>query len=490
MKLRNISIYLIILVALGAYVYFVEIKHKKEQQAQEEKAAKILQLEKDKVVRVELKTSDGTIELQKPGESWVLTSPIKTGADQIAVGSLIHSALDAKPEKVILEKDANWDEFGLDKPAFTITLATKDKKTEVFFGATNPSKSSYYARVDEQPKLLLVADTLKNSLNKSPYDLRDKSILTLAAEDVDRVVVSRGQESVELELQDKDKWLLTKPERFRAKQSVIEAGLNSLAAIKAKEIIDEPKTDGDPYGLDNPQESITIGGKNIEQTLQIGKAAGEVKASAPGATPNFYAKIKGHDTVYVIEGRAIKALKADAKELRDRAVVTFNPSDIEKVEITLDGKTWLATQGPDKVWSLEKPEKKDKLDNWAISGMLWSLKDLEWKSILKPGADPTSTQLSNPQLVAQFFKKGDKDPIVLKAGWPQEEQKKNEPAETSIDDKKETTGKTTAVPDEKKTPSTVSVSVQPHEEENAIFVLDGNFLERLREDLQKLAEKK
>ncbi len=171
----------------------------------------------------------------------------------MAVGSIIHSALDAKPEKVVLDKGAKWEEYGLDKPAFTIILATKDSKAEVFFGATNPAKSSYYARVDEQPKLLLVADTLKNSLNKTPYELRDKSVLTLAPEDVDRVVVSWANESTELEKQDKDKWVLTKPERFTAKKSVVEAGLTGLSDLKAKEIIDEPKTEGDPYGLDNPQ---------------------------------------------------------------------------------------------------------------------------------------------------------------------------------------------------------------------------------------------
>ncbi len=177
MKLRKVIIYFVILGALASYVYFIEIKHKQAQQAQEEKAAKIVQLEKDQMARVELKTPDRTIDLQKPGDSWVLSSPLKTAADQFAVGSLIHSALDAKPEKVVLDKDVKWDEYGLDKPEFTVTLTTKDnKKTEILFGAANPAKSSYYARVDDQPKLLLVADTLKNSLNKTPYDLRDKSV--------------------------------------------------------------------------------------------------------------------------------------------------------------------------------------------------------------------------------------------------------------------------------------------------------------------------
>lgn len=489
MKLRKVIIYLVILGALAAYVYFVEIKYKHEQEVLEEKAAKIVQLEQDKVARVELKAPERTIDLQKPGDSWVLSAPLKTAADQFAVGSLIHSALDAKPEKVVLEKDVKWDEYGLDKPEFTITLTTKDnKKTEILFGAANPAKTSYYARVDDQPKLLLVADTLKNSLNKTHYDLRDKSVLSMASEDVERLAISKGNESVELERQDKDKWLLTKPERFTAKKSVIEAGLDRLTALKAKEIIDEPKGEGDPYGLDNPEESITIAGKKLEQVLLVGKPAGNDKEAAPGVGPNLYTKVKGQDTIYVVEGKAIRSLKTDPKELRDRSVLAFNPPDIEKIQITLDGKTWLAVQVQDKKWTLEKPEKTDKVDTWAITGLLWSLKDLEWKSIVPPAPDPASLHLANPQLVAEFFKKGDKDPIVLKAGWPVEEPEKKEQVEPKPDNKKETT--LPELPVEKKTPPTVNVSVQPSEEQNAVFVLDGSFVERLRGDLERLTEKK
>ncbi len=58
------------------------------------------------------------------------------------------------------------------------------------FGSTNPAKTSYYVRVDEQPKLLLVPDTLKNSLNKSVFDLRDKNVVGMSPEQVDRVSIS------------------------------------------------------------------------------------------------------------------------------------------------------------------------------------------------------------------------------------------------------------------------------------------------------------
>ncbi len=162
MKLSKLLIYLSILAALAAYVYFVEIRHKQEQQVIEEKAAKIVHLEKDKIVEIELLSRDKEkIELKKPSDTWVLTSPVKTKADESAVASLLHSITDAKPEKVVSEKDVKWEDYELDKPEFAVALGTKDQTAEVRFGSANPAKTSYYVRVDKQPKLLLVADTLK-----------------------------------------------------------------------------------------------------------------------------------------------------------------------------------------------------------------------------------------------------------------------------------------------------------------------------------------
>ena len=96
MKLSKISVYLLILAALAAWLYFVEIKQKDKKQADEDKASKIVNIEKDQIVQIDLKSGDGVnIELKKPDE-WVITAPLNTRADQAAVGSLLQSATDAR----------------------------------------------------------------------------------------------------------------------------------------------------------------------------------------------------------------------------------------------------------------------------------------------------------------------------------------------------------------------------------------------------------
>ncbi len=142
MKWSRVLIYVAVLAAVLGYLYAVEIKQKEKKQAQEEEAQKIVRLEKDKIVRVDLKSADhGTLEIQKPADVWVLTAPVKTKCAKAPVDSLIQSAVSARSEKVILEKDVKWGEYGLEKPEFSVTLYTKDdKKTELSFGASNPAR--------------------------------------------------------------------------------------------------------------------------------------------------------------------------------------------------------------------------------------------------------------------------------------------------------------------------------------------------------------
>jgi len=508
MKLSKILIYLVILVAVAAYLYLVEIKYKEKQEAAEKSSKKIVQVEKDKIVEIDLHSQDkGNIELKKPGDTWVLTAPVKAKADEAAIGTLLTSVADAEAEKVVLEKDVKWEEYGLDKPEFSVSLLAADKTTTISFGARNPAKTSYYLRAGDDPRLFLVADTLRNALNKTAFDVRDKSVLGVAPDQVERIVITKDGHETELKRRTGDKWTMVTPEQTRVKSQVIRQSLINLTNLTARQIIDVPQKEGDPYGLDNPAEKIVLSGKDLDQTLLIGKA--EVKQAKPGPAADRYVRVQGHDMVYVVDGRVLKEMKTDPQELRDRSLLTFKPLEIRRIEIELDGKKWLAVQGDDRKWTLEQPEKRQLADAWPITGMLWDLKDLEWKQVTKPlPQDLATVHLDKPRLVVSLSGKDNKEPLVLKASWEPASPKKEEISAQEEkkgaegDKQAEAAPPTTPVekpagaagappsPPGSTVPPRVNAIVQPHEEGNVMFIVDGGFIDRLRGDLDKLAEKK
>ncbi|MFH1114978.1 MAG: DUF4340 domain-containing protein [Pseudomonadota bacterium] len=509
MKLSKVLIYLIILVALATYVYFVEIRHKEKLEAQKAEAEKIVKLDKDKVTQIELKSKKGgVIGLKKTEGTWVIITPVAVKADPSAVKALLNAVSEAQCEKVLKEKDVRWDEYDLDKPAFTVSVNTKDDSYALFFGASNPAKTSFYLRTKGGSRLLLVADTLKNALDKSTFDLRDKTVFALAPDDIDRVLIAKEGTETELKKEAGDKWVMLRPERMRVKAEDVKRDLIGLTNLQAREIIDEPKKDGDPYGLDSPKERIELAGTKRSQTLLVGKAKGD-KEKQTGSHPDLFARIKGMDMVYLIDGRTLGSMKTDPKELRDKCLLDFKPDRIDKLEVALDGKKWSAVRSSkDAKWTLEEPEKRKDMDAWAITGLLWGLKNLEWKDVTKPApSDLPAVNLDAPRLVVSLWRKDDKEPMVLKAGWKDKPAEKvetgakdesgSEPKSGSkpagAEDKAEAeaaaagkTGKQAKEPS--KLPGQVSVMVQPHDEKNALFTIEGTYIERIREDLQRLTE--
>jgi len=510
MKFGKVLIYLVILIALAAYVYFVEIRHKQKLEAQKAEAEKIVKIDKDKVTQIDLKSKDrGTIGLKKTEATWVLTRPVAVKADPAAIRSLLNTISNAQFEKVLKEKDVKWDDYGLDKPVLTVSVSTKDDTYDLFFGTSNPAKTSYYLRAKGDPRLLLVADTLKNALYKTTYDLRDKTVFAVAPDDIDRVLIRKGGTETELKKETPDKWVMVKPDQMRVKATEVGRDLVNLTNLEAKDIIDEPKKAGDPYGLDNPTEMIELAGKKRGQTLLIGKAKeGSDKKTA--SNPDRYAKMKGMEMVYLIDGRTLANVKTDPKDLQDKYLLHFKPDGIGKLEVDLDGTKWVAVRSKDAKWTLEKPEKKKNIDAWPVTGLLWGLKNLEWTNVTEPApSDLAAVNLDSPRLVISLWKKDDKEPMLFKAGWkdsPVEkaeggspEDPKNAPksgtaptgpeAKTAAkaDTKKETES---AAPEPAKLPEQISVMVKSHDEKDALFTVDSTFIERIREDLKRLAEEK
>ncbi len=73
MSLRKAVVMVTVLLALGAYVYFVEFARERE----EAEKKKLFTFDKEAVTAVTLTYPDRQIQLEKNGEQWRLTQPIQ-----------------------------------------------------------------------------------------------------------------------------------------------------------------------------------------------------------------------------------------------------------------------------------------------------------------------------------------------------------------------------------------------------------------------------
>ncbi len=497
MKLSKVLLLFVVLSALLAWLYFVEIKQRQETKSAEEKASHLVQLDKVGIRAIDLDSDSQTIELRKPADTWVIAAPVKTKADQPTVESIIRSLEDASPEKTVIEKNADWTQYGLEKPSFTVSASSSDKTVKLHFGEHNPSRSSYYLKINSDDKLFLVADTLKNSLDKKLIDVRDKTIWGMSPSDIDHIVIYKDGVESELKSESDQKWVMTKPQKMKVKKDAISRQLTALVNIEAKDVIDEPGEAYKSYGLEKPSAWIRLKGDKLSQTLLIGNQTKDSDKNAKET--DLYVQVEGNPTVFVIDGRKLSdLLRSDITQLQDKSVVDFSPSDVEKVSIEIDGKTWMAVRGTDKKWDSEQPEKLSKLDGWSISSILWDIKDVEWKSVKNVNADELSEfHLDKPQLIVSVSDTGGTRTVTLKAGWDADSDsagRGNTTGQTKVDGDKSTEGKESnknQVSMKPLAPPTVNVLVESGGiEQGNIFVVDGNFVDRLRRSLDRLIEKK
>lgn len=493
MKPSRLIVYFLVLAGIVGYIYFVEHGYRQDRERQEKQLARFIPDDKDLITQIELSSPTiGKIELSKPSSDWVILNPIKAKADEYAVRSLITTIIEASPERTISDDQVNWAEYGFESPTLHVNVTfSGGKRYEMLFGAQNPSKSSYYLRLKDHSKLFLVADTLKTAMEKNTFDLRDKTIMSFAPSDIDRVIIQKKGVENEFHRDGVGQWDMVTPEKFRVKNVVISTLLRKLSNLTALEIHDDPEKGSDMFGLTPPRDRISIFGKDINQTLCIGT---QIKSQNDSPVKRGdYVQIEGIDTVYVVDDPSITDFKLDVDVLQDKSLISLNILQIDTIRIALHGKNWLLKKSPEKKWNLEEPEKVTPIKDWSVTGILWKLRDLNYVSLVSPiPGNLDSLGLSEPKVVINLGAANSGASKILKMGWVNTAPPHEPPDQ--IDEKTADQGepdveKPSTDQGAPKVPDIINVIVDPTDYQNTIFQIDGSFVRGLSEDLNTLLEK-
>jgi len=265
------------------------------------------------VVAVRRATTDQPSEETK----WGLTAPLATNADEWNVKKLINDVRDLRAEG-FLEEAKTDAELGLDKPQAVVTLTLGEghtltinfgKADEVEVGEPPTAKQIIYARTSERDEVLLLNADALDKVRKTAFDLRDKSVLRLARDDVQRIVVERRQDLSFTVARRPDGWFVEKPKAFAAQESKINDMLWDLEDLSAVKFVAEEADQAElrEYGLAVPQVAITIHLKGAEPLrVLIGNKTED---------GNYYAKTGASDQVVEISQFLMNDLPSKVEEL-------------------------------------------------------------------------------------------------------------------------------------------------------------------------------
>ena len=404
-----------ILCGLGLYFYFYEVKGSKKREEAEEEAKKVFQIDKEKITEFRLaRASEEEILCTRTDDKWYIEKPVKVGADQDAVNSIVSEFVDAKRTRTVDEEPEELAPYGLDEPFLTLSaiVEERDEPATMLLGGQNPAKTAFYAKTESDKAVFLVQSYVQRSMDKGFYDLRDKKVADFQKDEVQALQLERGGLKIDIEKRDDGTWMMTAPLEARGDETEIGKIIDKIHTAKIKEFIHgEPENLGQ-YGLDSPGIKLTllIGEDKASKTLLIGRKNVDKEG--------YYAKRAEQRNVFLLEEDVMEAIPDEAETLRDHSLLAVSTGDVHKMEYVTEGGRFVLARNQDGAWEIKEPI-EEKADDLQVNDLITDLKNIKVKEFIDEEKDEFG--FAKPQITAKLWKEGVEEPIAVTIGATDEE---------------------------------------------------------------------
>lgn len=354
---KSLLALVVVAAALGGYIYFVEMKRDPAAETATTRE-KVFTLSPGSIEEVEITSAAAeTTRVVRQDASWMLTAPAQAEADTVEISTVVSSIESLEQTRVVSEAPDSATPFGLDPARITIAfkVAGETAPRRLLIGNKTPTGGDLYARIDGSPRVFLIGGYLEDTFDKTPFELREKSILKFSRDDADSLSISAGTTRVALAKSGTD-WRLTSPVNARADFAAVDSIVGRLFQARMANLVSPDGTNNlKEYGLDKPQAVVTLGTGSSKAELAIGAADGET---------NVFARDLSRPMIFTVETTLLDDLRKSADDLRLKELFEFRSFTATNFDITSGGTTYSFSKkkgegdnAPD-VWSLTAPTAK------------------------------------------------------------------------------------------------------------------------------------
>jgi Domain of unknown function (DUF4340) len=383
MKIRGLVIAALVFFALAGLLYWSDHRKPSEDtaKASTDTPPAILKLDSANITKLDLKKKDAEplrLARQQSGK-WQITEPKSFAADQDTVSTMLSTLSSLNSERLVEEKAPDLKPYGLDQPAVEVDVTDKSNKTQkLLIGDDTPTGAAVYAMLVGDPRVFTMATYSKNSVDKGLNDLRDKRLLTVNADKISRVELTRKNQVLEFG-RNKEDWQLLKPKPLRADSSAVGELVRKLTDAKMDLSSDDSKAAAAGFAKAAPLATAKLTDESGTQELQVRKnVAGKDKDT-------YYAKSTGAEGAYKVNADLGQALDKGLDDFRNKKLFDFGYGDPNKLEIHSGSKAYYLMRNGEDWWSNGK-----KMDADSAQSLVSKLRDLSADKFPDSGfANPT-----------------------------------------------------------------------------------------------------
>jgi len=263
-----------------------------DKKAEDLRDKRLVDFKDDAVTKVTITRGDSVVTLTKKDKDTWTVQPGGYPADLTEVRSYLSSLRSTRATGFADDAPSDLATFALDAPRLRVSIYTGGDKPEqeLLIGKdfTDKDQKRSYAKRGDRPGVVTVGDWTMRSLDKTPGQLRDKTVLAFDAALVGKLTVERSDgQGFTATRGDGAAWTLEGG--GTPKTAVLQRFIDDVRDLRGSDIAAEPPGDLAPFGLDAPALRITIADKQ-------GKDLGTLLVTKKD--PKYWAMRAGGPTVF------------------------------------------------------------------------------------------------------------------------------------------------------------------------------------------------
>lgn len=407
--LRSFLALLVILIALGAYLYFVESKRDPADTGP--KKDKVFAVEADAIEEISIRSESGDrTTLRKSGTEWQIVEPVAARPDSAEISGLTTNLSSLEIQSVVQEAASDLAEYGLAQPRVELSFKSGGQQHTLQIGQKTPPGTDLYAKRANDNTVFLISSYLDSTFNRGTFDLRDKIVLRVERDKLESVEVAASGREMRF-VKSGVEWRIAAPVQGRADFNAVDGLVSRLTGLQMKSVAAAEPTPADlkKFGLVTPAATVRLGSGSSQASLAIGGKAED---------GSVYAKDAARPGVFTIDATLLDELKKAPDEFRQKDLFDARTFNATRVEIARGGQTvaFEKTKSKNKdgqeeeKWRQTAPQARD-VDQAKVDSLLSAITGVRATGFAGAGEKPG---LDKPELtVAVKFDEGKKEDRVV-----------------------------------------------------------------------------
>ena len=330
---KSTLVLLLVLAGLVGYIYYGNPGDSTDDRDQA-----FAGIEAGDIAEIEIRNADGARSLVRKtgGGTWNIVEPVQAVADENELTSITGSLASLDIQRVVDENATDLKQYGLDPARIEVAFKKEgdEQPQRILLGDKTPTGGDMYARMPDRPRVFLVSSFLDSTFNKDTFALRDKDVLDVDRDKVDRVEIAAGERSVTLAKSGTD-WRIEAPIMARADFAAVEGALERLSSARMQGIVEPQAGDLKKYRLEPPIASFTALTGSAKATLLLGETENAL----------IYAKDASRPMVFTVAPTLYTDLIRDLADFRRKDLFDARSFTATRIELRRGATTTVLEKG-------------------------------------------------------------------------------------------------------------------------------------------------